>query len=125
MTWHMIDLLKRFQNVKSSGNGFTAQCPAHDDKQNSLSIAQQNGKWLIKCHAGCTTEHVLHAAGLTFKDLFTDEPSKERASTGERRSASEQPRNGATVGGLTLEQYAAAKQLPVPYLEKLGLSTVT
>ena len=45
----MIDLLKRFQNVKSSGTGFTAQCPAHDDKQNSLSIAQQNGKWLIKC----------------------------------------------------------------------------
>jgi hypothetical protein len=40
--------------ARPSGEGFTALCPAHDDRRPSLSIKQaQNGKTLIFCHAGC------------------------------------------------------------------------
>ena len=48
-----------------------ACCPAHDDQRPSLSIAlMQDGKILLHCHAGCRTDDVCRAAGLTMADLF-------------------------------------------------------
>ncbi len=35
------------------GSYGTACCPAHDDRQPSLSITERNGKLLVKCHAEC------------------------------------------------------------------------
>lgn len=56
--------------IRKSGDGFAAQCPAHDDNHASLSIAEtEDGKIIVKCHAGCPTENVLKALGLTFADL--------------------------------------------------------
>ena len=56
--------LYRFKGLKPSGEGWTAKCPAHDDKQNSLSINRGEGKWLVKCHAGCSIHAVAAAVGL-------------------------------------------------------------
>ena len=33
------EFLNHFQGVKKTGNGWLARCPAHDDKQASLSIS--------------------------------------------------------------------------------------
>jgi hypothetical protein len=49
-----------------------AQCPAHDDRNPSLSIRQIEGQALIYCHAGCDSRDVLKALGLTMGDLFDD-----------------------------------------------------
>lgn len=39
---------------KRSGAGFTALCPAHDDRDPSLSIGNgEDGRLLLRCHAGC------------------------------------------------------------------------
>jgi len=38
---------------------FTACCPAHDDRNPSLSVSDSNGKILVKCWAGCTQEEVI------------------------------------------------------------------
>lgn len=38
-----------------------APCPAHTDKNPSLSIKEENGKILVYCHAGCTQQAVLAA----------------------------------------------------------------
>ena len=47
-------ILNALRKVRPSGNGWTALCPAHVDRRNSLSIAQGNdGRVLLKCHAGC------------------------------------------------------------------------
>src|SRR5262249_57070124 len=36
------------------GGGWMARCPSHDDREPSLSITDsQNGKVLVRCHAGC------------------------------------------------------------------------
>jgi hypothetical protein len=35
-----VDLLARLKGVRRSGEGWTAKCPAHEDRQNSLSIHQ-------------------------------------------------------------------------------------
>ena len=40
---------------------FLACCPAHDDRNPSLSISDKNGKILVKCWAGCTQDEVIGA----------------------------------------------------------------
>jgi hypothetical protein len=57
--------------AKKSGKGWIAPCPAHEDHKPSLSISEgTNGRALLKCFAGCSTESVLAALGLTARDLF-------------------------------------------------------
>jgi putative DNA primase/helicase len=38
-----------------------ACCPAHDDTNPSLSVAQKNGRVLVCCHAGCSQREVISA----------------------------------------------------------------
>ena len=67
------EVLSHFQ-VKKYGNGKAqALCPAHPDKEASLTTTQGNdGKTLLKCHAGCSSESVVLAAGLKMADLFSE-----------------------------------------------------
>jgi hypothetical protein len=67
-----IELLARFEGVKRRGSGWQALCPAHADRNPSLSIDVRNGKILIHCHAGCSQEAVLAAAGIEPPELFMD-----------------------------------------------------
>lgn len=47
-------VLSRLKNVKQTGAGWLASCPAHDDQRPSLAISKGNdGKVLLYCHAGC------------------------------------------------------------------------
>ena len=40
--------------------GWTARCPAHEDRKPSLSICDaDDGKVLVRCHAGCDQEQVI------------------------------------------------------------------
>ena len=65
-------LLSRLNGVKQLPSGsWQALCPAHDDHTPSLCVRQgDDGRALVKCHAGCSTPDVLHVLGLTVKDLF-------------------------------------------------------
>lgn len=59
--------------VSKAGSGYTCNCPAHDDKNPSLSVdIGDDGRVLLHCHAGCTAESVVTAIGLTMKDLYTE-----------------------------------------------------
>lgn len=78
------EILNRFEKVQRNGAGWKALCPAHADKNPSLSITEGDEKTLLKCFAGCTTEAVLQAKGLTMGDLFTSQNGK----TGTRTSSS-------------------------------------
>lgn len=46
---------------RKAGQGWSAHCPAHDDKHPSLSISDKNGKVLFFCHAGCPQSDVIDA----------------------------------------------------------------
>ena len=71
------EFLNHFQGVKKTGNGWLARCPAHDDKQASLSISiGEDGRILLKCFAGCDTEHIIKALGLEWNDLFEGNDSE-------------------------------------------------
>jgi putative DNA primase/helicase len=64
-------VLDRLSGFRQSGNYWTAICPAHDDRSPSLSVAIGNdGRVLLKCHAGCTVEDIVLALNLTMADLF-------------------------------------------------------
>jgi hypothetical protein len=65
-------LLSRLDRVRKTGTGrWVACCPAHGDKAPSLSIRElPDGRVLLHCFAGCPTESVLGAAGLSFGDLM-------------------------------------------------------
>jgi hypothetical protein len=69
-------IIERF-NARCSGGGWIAHCPgplhAHGDKSPSLSISEgRDGRVLMNCFAGCSTDSILAVAGLSFSDLFAD-----------------------------------------------------
>ena len=74
------NVLDRLPSAKSAGPGkWMALCPVHEADGNghkaSLSVAQgDDGKVLLNCKAGCATEAVVKALGLTMADLFSDRP---------------------------------------------------
>jgi len=81
--WYPVDLiLSRLDRVKRVSGGYMARCPVHDDKNPSLSITEgDDGRVLLKCFAGCSTEEIVKALGLTMSDLFPpgSKPQKQRA----------------------------------------------
>jgi putative DNA primase/helicase len=63
-------LSQHFGRLRRCGRGWTALCPAHQDRAPSLSIAiGDNGKLLLHCHAGCTFREILEAAGVCADDI--------------------------------------------------------
>ena len=71
------EFVARLSSARPAGEGrWSALCPAHDDRNPSLSISTgDNGRVLLKCFAGCTTERIVAALGLQMSDLFSDRPS--------------------------------------------------
>jgi hypothetical protein len=62
---------------QSSGDGYSARCPAHDDTSPSLSIGRgEDGRVLIHCHAGCEVAAVLDALKLGLGDLFCEDEQR-------------------------------------------------
>ena len=68
------DLLNRLDGVKETGQGkYLSRCPAHNDRSPSLAIKDgDDGRALLHCFAGCETEDVLSAIGLTFSDVMPE-----------------------------------------------------
>jgi hypothetical protein len=67
-------VLAKFLDAKRGGGaGWSAKCPAHDDRRASLSIGTgDDGRVLLHCHAGCSLDAILAAANLETRDLFPD-----------------------------------------------------
>ena len=65
-------LLDKLENVKQSGDKYQALCPAHQDKEHSLSLKADGNKILLHCFAGCTAEAITGAIGISMSDLFLD-----------------------------------------------------
>ena len=57
------------------GSGWSARCPAHDDRIPSLSLRDiDDGKVLVRCHAGCDQDEVI--AHLKASGLWTQSGSR-------------------------------------------------
>ncbi len=102
-------LLSRLDSVRRAGSAYTAKCPAHSDRNASLSVSEADGgKVLLHCFAGCEPADVLAAVGFTLADLF---PTRLRPSTPEERRAARfgalRANWSAALGVLALESTIA------------------
>ena len=70
----MIDtLLNSLDGVRESGKSrWFARCPAHEDRNPSLSVRNVDDRLLIHCFAGCEPIDIVHAVGLDMSDLFPE-----------------------------------------------------
>ena len=66
-------LLAVLDKVRNRGDSsWMACCPAHNDKNPSLSIKEtKDGDVLLHCFAGCGVDDVVAALGLEMSDLFS------------------------------------------------------
>ena len=102
---HVDEVLSRLDKVtQSSTTKWSARCPAHDDRNPSLTVGiGEKRQVLLCCHsAGCTLEQILEAMDLSPADLYARSPSS----------------NGKP---LTLKALAKDKALPPQSLEKFGV----
>jgi len=64
-------VLERLEGVRPSGDGWVARCPAHEDRNPSLTVRVTNdGKILMNCHRGCTFDAIVRALGMDKSDFF-------------------------------------------------------
>ena len=70
------EFLSRLQKVRKTGsNNWIACCPAHNDKNPSMTLAVgNNGGILVHCFALCGVDEIAGAVGLTVSDLMPDRP---------------------------------------------------
>lgn len=55
------ETIARALGGRKVGQGWTARCPAHDDRKPSLPIRDADDKVLVRCHAGCDQRDVIGA----------------------------------------------------------------
>jgi len=71
-----------------TGHDWMARCPAHDDREPSLSIREaDDGKVLVRCHAGCDQARVIEA--LRARGLWWNSESGRLAGPARRTVASD------------------------------------
>ena len=108
------------------GSSWMARCPAHDDRDPSLSIQNtDDGKLLVRCHAGCGQVRVI--AALRSRGLWEDNGRSQGCLTGQQqRHANNQPDrdDNKRAKAMSIWQSAtAACSTPVEtYLRSRGLT---
>jgi len=66
-------------NPKKSGDGYTAKCPAHEDRVASLSFTDgDKDNVVMKCFAGCSVDAIIGALGMDLSDLFDPSTKKKK-----------------------------------------------
>lgn len=68
------DIIEKFNVTRKYKSKCICKCPSHDDSKASLTITynSKDKKTLMNCGAGCDTNEVLKAVGLSISDLFDD-----------------------------------------------------
>jgi hypothetical protein len=88
-------VLDRLESVRQSNGSWKALCPAHEDREPSLSVTEgDDGRALLKCFAGCKNPEIVAALDLDMSDLFVQRNGhrKKFRSTPSSNTATVQPR---------------------------------
>lgn len=71
-------ILSKLKKAKGNKDKFTSLCPAHNDKESSLSITENKNKILLHCFAGCSPESIMKSIGLELTALFFESKPVDR-----------------------------------------------
>jgi hypothetical protein len=108
-------LLSKLFGTRKSGSGWSARCPAHDDRHASLSVSTgDDGRVLLRCHAGCDTSAIVAALGLGLADLFPPRDDATKRKHGGQSFAS------ASEAIATLERQLGTKSATWTYHDTVG-----
>jgi putative DNA primase/helicase len=118
---------------RKAGSGWTARCPAHDDRTPSLSISDaDDNKVLVRCHAGCDQERVITA--LRTRGLWAENRPHSLSRIARRTSVERKPdhddarRSEAALAiwqsaqpapGTPVETYLASRGIDLPPADAL------
>ncbi len=81
-------VLERLERVRRTSRGWSARCPAHEDRSPSLSIAEgRDGRALLRCFAGCEPDQIVRAIGLEMPDLFSRDDDRSHRRRHSRRDS--------------------------------------
>lgn len=84
-------LLALLPDARETGSGWSARCPAHEDRHASLSVGEgDDGRALVRCHAGCDVRDICAALGITTRALMA-------STAGDHRRNGRPARNPVTV----------------------------
>jgi putative DNA primase/helicase len=82
------EILSRLEGVRKNEHFHVARCPAHEDRNPSLSVREgDDGRVLLKCFAGCDTTAIVRALGLPMSALFPTEMRRSAGKASLHRSA--------------------------------------
>ena len=97
---------------RKAGGGWTARCPAHDDRTPSLSIRDaDNDRVLVRCHAGCDQGSVI--AALRGRGLWADNGPRSSSWTARHKPIEpEQDRDAASRTQAALAIWYSATSAP-------------
>lgn len=110
---------------KKTRNGYKCCCPAHDDKNPSMSIAKAHkGKVLLKCFAGCSVELICEALNIRVADLFPQESGVQSRRAQSANPGSSHDRSCSQVVHAS-ESFASVDEAISSLVPKLGPSSAT
>lgn len=112
-------LIARLEGVRQTGAGrWVARCPAHKDRNPSLSIRElESGVILLHDFGGCAAADVVAAIGLSLADLFAERldhhvaPIRDRRHIHAAREALKIASDDALLVALAAENVAAGIEL--------------
>lgn len=131
MNPNLDNLLSRLDKVKGRNGSWVACCPAHADRNPSMTIREtEDGKILLHCFAGCSVGEIAGAVGFDLTDLF---PPKQDGYDYNRDRDRSKPRFfasdllkiiqfEATVVALAASALASGRALSKEDLERLRLA---
>jgi putative DNA primase/helicase len=111
---------------RRGSSGWTARCPAQDDRNPSLSIREaSNGKIFVYCHAGCGQAHVINV--LRDRGLWREYLSRSilrRAHCAPVKTVPDQDSSSRTRSALAIWQSAIFAQgtFVAAYLKSRGIN---
>ena len=122
------EAIARALGGRRAGAAWMARCPAHDDREPSLSIADvDNSKVLVRCHAGCEQERVI--AALRGRGLWAENARRSMSRMARRTPIERKPDNddanrsqaalaiwqsAKPAQGTPVETYLASRGICVP-----------
>ncbi len=125
-----VETIAKALGGRKVGGGWMARCPAHEDRNPSLSIHDaDDGKVLVRCHTGCDQGRVI--AALRSRGLWDENSHREFTRPAPRSVANNQPdrddakrseaaraiwHSATPAGGTLVETYLIFRGLHLPPL---------
>lgn len=116
-------IARHLQKPSGAGTRWIACCPAHDDKTPSLSLRDEGGRVLWKCHTGCTQDAVRQALkrqGLLEPYDYTWSPPANR----QQQQTLEDASKAELIRKLLAACEPAANSIVEKYLNSRGINFV-